>query len=123
MAKRGSVKELSVTHEDFIAAKYGGKRSKSSGGDASDQGDVRTPELLFECKLTGGPGRFCNIHDRYDCDCRRPTIARQFEKVAVEAYSEGREPRLALRYYDPSSILADRSGWVDLVARLVKDDV
>ena len=123
MAKRGSTKALSVTHEEFIAKRYGGKRSPSSGGDATDQGDVRTPELLLECKLTGGPGRLCNTHERYDCDCKRPTLSRQFEKVAVEAYSEGRRPKMALRFYDPSSILADSNGWVDLSVQLVKDDL
>lgn len=123
MAKRGSTKALSVAHEDAVAATYNGKRSPSSGGSNSDQGDVRAPGYLIECKLSGGPGRFCRKHETYDCECKRPTLARQFEKIAVEAYSEGRIPKVALRYYDPSSILSDRSGWVDLIVNLMSDDV
>lgn len=112
-----------MAHEDAVAAAYSGKRSPSSGGSDSDQGDVRTPDYLIECKLSGGPGRVCAKHDQFDCPCKRPTLARQFEKIAMEAFTEGRIPKIALRYFDPSSILADRYGWVDLVVNLMTDDV
>lgn len=46
----------------------------------------------------------------------------EFEKIAKEAYAEGRTPALALRWYAPDSILADVDGWVDLMVRTVGDD-
>lgn len=113
MAKRGSNKALSVTQEDYIAKMYKGRRSPSSGGAENDQGDVRTPLDLIECKSSGGPGRVSN---------KKATIVRTFEKIFLEATSEGRSPVLALRYFDPDSPLSDTKGWVDLVVRRVEDD-
>ena len=52
----------------------------------------------------------------------KPKVLKEFEKIAEEAYAEGREPALALRYYEPTSILADVDGWVDLIVRTVGDD-
>jgi len=112
MARRGSTKYLSVKHEDRIARLYGGKRSASSGGAETDQGDVRAPDYLIECKMTGGPGVV-----------KRSKLVSDMEKVTEEALSEGRTPMVALRYYDPDSILADREGWIDLIVRRVVDDV
>lgn len=113
MAARGSTKKLSVDHEDWIADKYGGTRSKSSGGSDRDQGDVRCPHvqdrpaLLIECKATMKPAK---------------KLIDEFEKITKEAYSEGRIPALALRYFAPDSILADVDGWVDLIVKRVADD-
>jgi Holliday junction resolvase len=107
MAARGSKKRLSVDHEDFIARVYGGVRSPSSGGAGNDCGDVRTKNSLFECKATTKS---------------QSKILKEFEKVTKEAYSEGREPRLALRYFAPESILANLDGWVDLIVRTVEND-
>jgi hypothetical protein len=112
MAKRGSTKDLSVRQEDFIAATYGGKRSASSGAADNDAGDVRCDDTLFECKVTGGPTRPSKL----------PIFVQQMEKIAEEAYEESRHPALALRYYEPDSILANREGWIDLVVRRVDDD-
>lgn len=112
MAARGTSKRRSVDHEDHIAALYGGVRSASSGGADNDQGDVRTPEFLIECKMTGGPGE----------DPRPlPVFIQHLEKITEEAYSEGREPVLALRYFAPDSILATWDGWVDVVVRRAAD--
>jgi hypothetical protein len=108
IARRGSVKRLSVDQEDTIARIYGGTRSPSSGGAAHDYGDVRCPGLLIECKVT--------------MQEKRPKILKEFEKIAAEAWAEGREPALALRYFAPESILADTDGWVDLMVRRVADD-
>jgi hypothetical protein len=108
MARRGTSKRLSVDHEEAIARAYGGKRSPSSGGAAHDYGDVRCPTVLIECKATMQEAK--------------PKVLKEFEKIAVEAYAEGREPALALRYYAPDSILADTDGWVDLIVRTVGDD-
>ncbi len=114
MARRGSSKRLSVEQEHFIARHYGGTVSPSSGGAGHDAGDVRCydeygrPSLLIECKVTMATGR--------------PKILKEFEKIAKEAYAEGRDPALALRYFAPESILANTDGWVDLMIRRVADD-
>lgn len=112
MAKRGSTKALSVEQEEFIAEIYGGQRSASSGASDTDAGDVRTALQLIECKLTGHPGG----------DHKGSMVQTHLEKVAAEAWAEGREPALCLRYWNPNSILASRDGWVDLVVRTVSDD-
>lgn len=112
MARRGTSKDLSVKHEDFIASAYGGRRSASSGAADNDAGDVRCEFELIECKVTGGPTRPSKL----------PVFVQQMEKIAEEAYEENRIPALALRYYSPGSILANREGWVDLVVRRVDED-
>lgn len=114
MATRGTTKALSVLQEERIAHLYRGKRSKSSGAAAHDQGDVRTATELIECKYHGQPG---------GTPISVPRPVAELEKVAKEAWSEGREPVLALRYYLPDSILADNDGWVDLTVRRTCDDV
>jgi hypothetical protein len=112
VAKKGTTKALSVEQEDFIARHYRGKRSASSGAADNDQGDVRCPTQLIECKMTGAPGK----------TPKKAKLVREFEKIADEAWSEGRTPMMALRYFDPDSTLASRDGWVDLAVRLVRDD-
>lgn len=112
MAKRGSTKKSSVDHENFIADLYGGKRSPSSGASAHDQGDVRTELDLIECKTTGRPG--------YEIK-PLPGYMKQFAKIADEAWSEGRNPVLALRFYNPDSPLS-QDGWIDVVVRLATND-
>lgn len=106
MAQRGTNKYLSVEHENWIANLFGGRRSKSSGAAEHDAGDVRTKHLLIECKATQG---------------RIPTFVSQFEKVAKEAWEEGKTPVLALRFKDQDNPLADSHGWVDLVVTLATD--
>ncbi len=111
MAERGSSKRLSVQHEDYIARVYVGVRSPSSGGADTDQGDVRSKSDLIECKLSGSYGKPA-----------RSTLLKQFEKIALEAYAEARDPLLCLRFFAPDSVLANSQGWVDLAVRLVLDD-
>ena len=78
-----------------------------SGGAAHDAGDVRLSGELVECKATmKAPKKILN----------------EFEKIAQEAYAEGRTPALALRWYAPDSILSDVDGFVDLIVRTVGDD-
>lgn len=117
MAPRGSKKALSVEQEEFVAKRYGGKRSKSSGGADHDQGDVRvsSDSTLIECK-----GQF---GERTGSKPVRSTLVSQMEKVADEAWSESKEPAIALRYYMPESPLADNYGYVDFMVRLLEDDV
>jgi hypothetical protein len=111
MAKRGSVKALSVEHENFIAYLFGGRRSRSSGAAPGDPGDVRADPWLAECKMTGNPSEIG----------KRPGVASQFEKIAKEAAQKGLDPMLALRWYDPDSPLANRDGWCDLVVMKATD--
>jgi hypothetical protein len=100
-------------HEEFIARLYGGRRTKASGSGVKEKGDVRieAQSEIVECKMSGEPGK-----------PRRVTLVRHMEKVASEAYEEGMDPVVALRYFDPDSTLADREGHVDLVVRLARDD-
>lgn len=113
MAQRGSPKDRSVEHEEFIASIYGGSRSRSSGASLTDKGDVRPwdEDTLFECKTTGEPG-----------NPKRSTLIQIMEKIWDEAAECGREPAIAMRYFDPSSPLASRKGWVDFTVRLSNDD-
>lgn len=113
MAKRGTVKRKSVDQENYIAGVYHGDRSPSSGAAVTDQGDVRTDEYLIECKVMGNPEE----------PIKRPGFARDLEKIAEEAWTEGRNPMLAIRWYDPDSILADRHGWCDVIVKRVVDDI
>lgn len=109
MAKLKTSKDFSRAHEDFVAAVYHGRRSPSSGAADTDKGDVKDHETLFECKMT----RKSSI----------PKLVKDFEKVAYEAYEQGLDPAVALRYYLPDSPLANpRSGYVDLTVRLTGDD-
>lgn len=98
-------------HESDIAKVYSGSRVRGSGSGVREKGDVRVTSNseLFECKYT-------------DSQKKKATIVRRMEKIAKEAYEEGMDPALALRFYDPDSPLA-RNGYVDLVVRLVNDDV
>jgi hypothetical protein len=98
-------------HENHIAKLYGGKRTKGSGSGVKQKGDVRITSQgdLVECKARDTRGI-------------TPGIVSQLEKVAREAYEEGLDPALALRYYLPDSILADSDGYVDMMVRLVRDD-
>lgn len=98
-------------HEKYIAKLYGGKRVVGSGSTVKQKGDVRLAhqDELVECKARDTRGI-------------TPGIVSQLEKVATEAYEEGLDPALALRYYLPDSILADADGYVDVMVRLVRDD-
>jgi hypothetical protein len=100
-------------HEEFIAKSYGGTRTKGSGAGIKEKGDVRieATDELVECKLQGEPGK-----------ARRSRIVTLLEKVADEAYEEGFDPMLALRYFNPDSTLANADGYVDVTIRLTHDD-
>lgn len=113
MAKKGSVKYFSVQHEDHIAKLFHGERSPSSGAAEHDGGDVRSDYILIECKMTGNPGAAASKP--------LPKFVREFEKIAKEAWEEGRTPMLALRYWSPDSVLAGPNGWVDLTLLLATD--
>ena len=114
MARRGSTKALSVLQEERVAKRYDGKRSPSSGAAVTDQGDVRTEDALIECKHTG----------TYDKPAKSISVkVSDLEKIADEAWSEGRRPEQALSIYAPGSVLSDANGFIDLMVRLQEDDV
>lgn len=111
MAKRGSTKQSSIDHEEYIAGIYRGRRSPSSGAADNDNGDVRSENYLIECKTTGRPG--------YPVKSL-PVFVQTLEKIADEAWAEGRFPVLAMRFYNPDSPLAVQ-GWVD-VSIMISDE-
>jgi hypothetical protein len=117
MTLPGIKKKLSREHEEYVARKYAGRRSPSSGASPTDQGDVRVAErdVLIECK-----GKF---GERTGEKPVRSTLVTQMEKITDEAYAEGKDPVLALRFYMPDSPIADNYGYVDLVVRFLEDDV
>lgn len=114
MARKGSTKQMSVDHEQHIAHLYFGKRSPSSGAAEHDQGDIRTADDLIEAKMTGGPQRPARSIKVELVDV---------EKIADEAWSEGRQWALALRIYCPDSPVADKAGFVDMMVRPLDDDL
>jgi hypothetical protein len=114
MARRGSAKAVSIQQEDYIAALFGGERSKSSGAAEHDAGDVRCKHLLIECKV--------RMPDHKAILTRpMPVFVRQLEKVFEEATESGKDPMLSLRYYFPTSPLANADGWVDVIVMRASD--
>jgi hypothetical protein len=112
MAARGTAKRYSIEQEDYVARIYDGRRSRTSGAAEHDAGDVLCEALLIECKV------------RMPAQVTKPLpkFIQQLEKIAEEAFESGKDPMLALRYYAPNSILADRDGWVDVSVRRMCDD-
>lgn len=115
MAVAGSKKALSKEHEEYVAKRYEGRRSPSSGASITDLGDVRDETFLIECK-----GQF---GERLGSKPVRSTLLNQFEKIADEAMQGDRIPAVALRFYKPESALANNEGFVDLIVKLVDDDL
>lgn len=109
MATRGSSKQLSLQHEYHIGHLFHGLVSLSSGAAEHDAGDVRCKHILIECKMTGHPGKPPK---------RLPKFIQQLEEITTDAWSEGKDSALALRYYAPDSRLANAGGWVDVVVML-----
>lgn len=103
-----------MLQEERVAKRYKGKRSPSSGAAVHDQGDVRSVRDLIECKHSG----------TFDKPAKSISLKLvDFEKIADEAWSEGRNPAIALSIYAPDSPLADNDGFIDWIARLQTDDV
>lgn len=122
MALRGTKKARSIAQEDRVAELYNGVRSPSSGGADNDQGDVRTSTQLIECKYSGGPEQDRAREGKGE-EVRRSQLLRVFEKITLEAWTEDREPVMAIREWAPESKLANKDGWVDLTVRLQHEDV
>lgn len=108
MASKGTKKRASEDQEKWIEYVYDGHRSVSSGASAKDRGDVRTGLSMIECKTT---------------EREMPKwILDPLEKIVQEAYAENLVPALAMRFYNPDSILSDGRGNIDIVIRRVGDD-
>jgi hypothetical protein len=107
MARQGTAKFYSVQQEDYMAKLFDGKRSASSGAAEHDAGDVRCEYLLIECKV--------KMPKPTAVSQPKPQFIRQLETVAKEAYETGKDPALALRFFDSSSPLAGPDGWIDVV--------
>lgn len=108
-------KKLSVEHEQYVAKQLGGRRSRSSGASDTDKGDVITDTQMIECKGKFGK-RIGDKEVRY-------TLVKQMEKAADEAWANGKDPAIALRFFVPDSPLANNSGYVDLIVRQLSDEV
>ncbi len=97
-----------------MAQMYGGRVSPSSGAAVTDEGDVHTKYELIECKHTGAPTKPAQSIS---------VNLRVLEKIVDEARETGKVPGLALRMYNPDSGLADRDGMIDIMVRLMPDDL
>lgn len=97
-----------------MARLYEGRRSRSSGAAVTDEGDVATKYELIECKHTGKPTKPAKSIS---------VNLRVLEKIVDEARETGKVPGLALRMYNPDSYLADRDGMIDVMVRLMPDDL
>lgn len=105
---------MSLAQEEMIANLYFGKRSPSSGAAVGDQGDVRTDDDLIECKHAG----------TYEKPAKSISLkVSDIEKIADEAFSEGRQWAMALRVYNPDSPAADKAGFIDMIVRPIEDDL
>lgn len=112
LPNRKLIKDHSKAQEEFIADKTGGRRSPSSGAWIYDDGDVDTEQFIIECKLSGNP--------------EKPSKSislklEDFEKVFDEAVVNRKTPVMALRIYNPDSILADHKGNVDFICVTLKE--
>lgn len=74
---------------------------------------MREHNNLCECKHTG----------TFDKPARSFSLKLDdMEKIADEAWSEGKEPMMIVSIYCPDSVLADKDGEVNLAVRLMSDD-
>jgi hypothetical protein len=105
MARRGTSKRKSRDQEDFVAGCYDGVVSPSSGAADTDQGDVRSPVSLIECKAMGEEGK----EDRPSLN----QILTWLSEITYQAWEEGRDPVLCLRIWAENHPLS-RHGVLDL---------
>lgn len=106
-------KELAKEHEHYIAKRYHGVRSLSSGASDHAKGDVKSrwDGTVFECKT--------QMRQQHS----KSKLVSQMEKCADEAWEQALDPAVSLRFWDPQSPLADFSGWIYITARLTEDDI
>jgi hypothetical protein len=89
-------------HEEYVAAKLGGRRSRSSGARFNDDIDVVTPEEVIECEYTEG---------------KSISVKRSlYEEVRLKTFG-GRRGLIALRFRDEFN----RKNDLDLIAMSLDD--
>lgn len=123
MAKRASSKWFSRLAENRCARAYNADVDPSSGAGVKTKGDSKQRvgtrraglrDQLFESKHRG----------TYEKSARSGTVnLAVLEKLADAAWAENREPVLHLSILDPHSPLSNEEGCVDVVVRLMEDDV
>lgn len=112
MPDRKLIKEHSRAQEEFIARVVAGKRSPSSGASIYDDGDVDSADFIVECKMSGNPDKHAkSISLRLN----------DLEKVFDEAALNKKTPLMALRIYNPESLISDHKGNVDLICIRAQD--
>lgn len=112
LADRKLIKEHSRAHEEFVARVISGRRSPSSGASIYDDGDVDSTDFIVECKMSGNPDKPSKSVSLKLAD---------LEKVFDEASLNKKTPLMALRIYNPDSLLADHKGNVDLICMRAQD--
>ena len=134
MAKRDTSKRRSVDQENWVAQQYNGKVSPSSGGAATDRGDVRTERQLIECKYIGlktmvKTADWSTEKKGYNLETvEKPWKSirieiEDLEKICDEAWHEGREPVMQIQVKNPDSPIANDKGFINITVRLTSDDV
>lgn len=117
MARSTFQKQWSINHENAVAYKLGGERTKNSGATDTDKGDVARVsipdvDVLVECKYTGAIGNPAkSISVKLE----------DLEKITNEAYMDGCQPMLAMRITNEDSPIAGTQGHVDWVALPIDD--
>jgi hypothetical protein len=105
-------RKKSIKQEDRVAKKIGGRRQVASGAFPGHRGDVRSDELLVECKRT-------------DKKSISVTIA-YLKKISKEASAYGRTPAVSISFegikpaFEGAPSLVDQD-WVLIPARFLTE--
>jgi Holliday junction resolvase len=95
----------SQRQENKLAGRLGGKRQKGSGALPHHKGDVKTQELLIECKRT---------------DKKSMAIKKEWlEKISKEALASHRVPALAIEFGDVEPLV--ENNWVAVPAKFFEE--
>jgi hypothetical protein len=116
MRRPKSTRGLAIEQEDFIANKYGGRRSPSSGANSFDRGDVSYEVFTATEHSDGFMTKFlaeCKVTEAQSFYLKRAV----WEKIAQEALEQGRQPSMFIRFR------SDDGKHLDLVVREVNDDL
>jgi len=98
------VKKKSKRQEDRVARKMGGRTQKGSGSVMFHKGDVKTQELLLECKRT----------DKASMSVKKEWL----EKIAKEAVTYDRVPALSIEF-DGMAKLVEKD-WIMVPSSFLK---
>lgn len=87
--------------EERLAKKTGGRRTAASGAFWHQKGDVRTSNVLWECKWTG--------------KTQVTVKASVLEKIHEEAILDGRLPAVAISLNGRNYVILDENDAIDLL--------